>query len=70
MSIIHHVETWNRYGSYLSGITSMACVLKNIEFDELYAAILQYGHCGGWSKEALHDAFNKAREWKAFAPKF
>jgi hypothetical protein len=63
-----HIESWNRYGSYLTGITAIASVFGGLTFDELYAGIQQYGHTGGWSKEAIRNAFNKAREWEAFAP--
>jgi hypothetical protein len=51
------IETWQRYGAYLTGVTGIAKRWPNLTFDRFYSILCSYPSHGGWAKEALRRAF-------------
>lgn len=57
--IDRRIESWHRYGSYLTGITNIAAECPWLTLGGLLAAIGRSGNYGGWSCEAIENAFRR-----------
>lgn len=53
------IESWQRAGAYLTGVTGIAARMPGLTFDRFYTVLCGYASHGGWAKEALRNAFNK-----------
>ncbi len=51
------VKIWKKYGAYLIGVTGIARENPNASFQQFINAC--DGQYGGWSIEALNNAWNK-----------
>jgi hypothetical protein len=61
VNLNREIEIWHRYGAYLSGVTSIAAARREVSFDQFWAAIVNSGSTGAWSKEAIRNAFEAGR---------
>lgn len=62
MTLTTRIEIWAQYGSYLSGVASIAADYPTTRFEDFYNKLW---HTGGWGKEALRNAWERGQQGKS-----
>jgi len=62
MTLRAHLEIWQRYGGYLSGVTRMAVDMPDVTADQFISAMRSQNYMGGWSDTAVRRCVSAVRK--------